>query len=185
MRVLKLTQFGNPILRQKAQPLTAKEIGSKKTQQLIADMRQTLKSMKIGVGLAAPQVGEGIALAIVQMRPTPHRPKVTPFDLILINPEITETFGRRSQLWEGCISSGLDKNGLFAKVPRYKKIRLRYYDEIGKQHHKNFEGLPAHVIQHEVDHLNGVLFVDRVTETKTYMTFAEYKKRIAKKRLAK
>jgi len=182
MKELKPTQFGNPILRKKARPVAPAQIGSKKIQQLVADMRYTLKNKKLGVGLAAPQVGEGIALAVVQISPMPHRPKVTRFDLVLINPEITDTFDKKSRLWEGCISSGVDKNGLFAKVPRYKKVKVKFYDEEGRLHHKTYEGLPAHVIQHEVDHLNGVLFVDLVTDPKTYMTFAEYKKRIGNKK---
>ncbi len=182
MKELRLTQFGNPILRQRSKLLTAQQMTSSKTEQLIADMGYTLKTKKLGVGLAAPQVGEGIALAVIRIRPTKHRPKVTNFDLVLINPEITETFGRKSQLWEGCISSGEGEAGLFAKVPRYKKVKLKFYDKDGKAHHKSFEGLPAHVIQHEVDHLNGILFVDRVKDTSTYMTFAEYKKRIGNKK---
>jgi len=64
---------------------------------------------------------------------------------------------------------------MFAKVPRYKKVELEYYDELGIKHTRLFKGLPAHVTQHEVDHLNGVLFVDRVKDTKTYMKFNEYK----------
>jgi peptide deformylase len=131
----------------------------------------------LGVGLAAPQVGQNIALAIIEIQPTEHRPDVDPFDLVIINPEITETYGYRQQLWEGCISAGSNgKADLFAKVPRYKKVKLRYLDEKGKQHEKIFEGLPAQVVQHEVDHLNGILFVDRVKDTSTYMTYSEYKK---------
>ncbi len=182
MKQLKLTQFGNPILRKKAKPLLATKVKSKEIQNLIADMRHTLVSKKLGVGLAAPQIGQSIALAVVQIRPTPHRPKVKNFDAILINPEITQTFGRRTQLWEGCISSGVGTSGLFARVPRYKKVKVRFMDEKGKLHHKIFEGLPAHVMQHEVDHLNGILFVDRVKDTGSYMTFQEYKKHIRSQR---
>ncbi len=178
MRVLSITQFGNPILRKTATKLAGKDIKSSKANRLISDIRHTLKNKKLGVGLAAPQIGQSIALAVVQIRPTPHRPKVKNFDAILINPEITQTFGRRTQLWEGCISSGVGTSGLFARVPRYKKVKVRFMDEKGKLHHKIFEGLPAHVMQHEVDHLNGILFVDRVKDTGTYMTFQEYKKHI-------
>lgn len=144
-------------------------------------MQVTLKTLRLGIGLAAPQVGEGIALAVIIIQPTKHRPKVEPFELVLINPLITETFGRKRQLWEGCISSGPNKSGLFAKVPRYHRLKLRFMDEQGVTHHRMFEGLPAHVIQHEVDHLSGVLFVDRVKDTTTYKTYTEYMKQIAKK----
>lgn len=176
MKVLELTQFGNPVLRQVAQRLSADEITSPLVQDLIANMPFTLTSKKLGIGLAAPQVGESLALAVVHIQPTKLRPDVKSFELTIINPEITRTFGRRKQLWEGCISSGQGKTGLFAKVPRYKKIELSYLDENGKAHTKQFTGLPAHVIQHEVDHLNGVLFVDKVINTTTYMTYAEYLK---------
>lgn len=173
-KVLKRTEFGNPVLRQQARVLSVAEITAEAVQDLIQNMRFTLTSLKLGVGLAAPQVGEGIALSVIAIRPTPHRPGVKEFDLVIINPEITETFGRKSQMWEACVSGGAGKAALFAKVPRYKKIKLTYVDEYGLSHHDVFEGLPAHVVQHEVDHLNGILFVDKVKDTKTYMTYGEY-----------
>jgi len=180
MKVLERTEFGNPVLRKKAAKVSAKDISSKRIQDLISDMHHTLVSKKLGIGLAAPQVGQSIALAVISIRPTSLRPKVTKFDLVIINPLIIKT-GDKKEMWEGCISSGSGKAGLFAKVPRYKKITVKYYDENGETQEKSFTGLKAQVIQHEVDHLNGVLFVDHVEDTKTYMTYAEYKKRIAKK----
>jgi len=180
MKVLTRTEFGNPVLREEARKLTGQQIMSSKTQALVKNMRYTLISQKLGVGLAAPQVGEGVALSVIAIRPTAHRKNVEPFDLVIINPEITQSFGRRTQMWEGCLSAG--KSGLFAKIPRYKKIELKYSDEQGKRHKKIFEGLRAHVIQHEVDHLYGVLFVDLVKDPKTYMTLKEYKKQIVTKR---
>jgi len=180
MKVLRRTQFGNPVLRGQARQLTKKEIASKEIQQLISDMHHTLGQMDMGVGLAAPQVGQSVALAVIRIRPRQYRKDVKNFDLVMVNPKITQSFGRKTQKWEGCISSGLGKAGLFAKVPRYKKIELSYMDEKGIAITKEFSGLIAHVIQHEVDHLNGILFVDRVKNTKTYMTFSEYKKRASK-----
>jgi len=180
MKVLETTEFGNPVLRKKAEKISVKDISSKHIQDLISDMRHTLVSKKLGIGLAAPQVGQNIALAVISIRPTSLRPKVAKFDLVIINPVITQTADKK-EMWEGCISSGSGKAGLFAKAPRYKKITVRYHDENGKLQQKSFTGLKAQVIQHEVDHLNGVLFVDHVEDTKTYMTYAEYKKRISKK----
>lgn len=176
MKILSTTEFGNPVLRHTSRKLNQKEIESSKIQTLIADMRHTLISKKLGIGLAATQVGESIALAVIAIRPTPLRPKVKPFDLIIINPEIIENSKRRVSLWEGCISSGNGKAGLFAKVPRHTQITATFLDETGKEQTKTFRGLQAHVIQHEVDHLNGVLFVDRVKDTKTFMTYSEYKR---------
>jgi peptide deformylase len=173
---LKRIEFGNPILRQKARRLTGAEIASKKTQRLIKDMQTTLTKFKLGVGLAAPQIGESIAVSVISFQPTKHRPDMTPFDLVVINPEVVQTYGRKKQLWEGCISGGAGKAGLFAKVPRYKKVRVKYFDEKAVQHVEEFEGLQAHVLQHEIDHLNGILFVDLVKDTTSYTTYSEYLK---------
>jgi peptide deformylase len=178
MKILARTQFGNLVLRKPARRLSVGEIKSQPIQNLIANMRHTLLEKKLGIGLAAPQVGKGLALTVITIRPTTVRPDTEPFDLVLINPEITECIGRKQAEWEGCISAGSHgKADLFAKVPRYKKVRVRYHDENGEQQEKVLEGLHAHVAQHEIDHLNGVLFVDRVKDTKTYMTYKEYKKR--------
>jgi peptide deformylase len=171
-------QFGDPVLRQKAKRLNQRAIASDKTQKLVADMRHTLSSLELGVGLAAPQVGESLAVVVVTIQPLPHRPIVTPFELVLINPKIVKTFAKPKLLWESCISSGEDRAGLFAKVPRYPKITVQYRDLQGRLHTDTLTGLPAHVVQHEVDHLNGTLFVDRVTDPKTYMTYNEYVKRV-------
>lgn len=180
-KVLRRTQFGNPVLRGKARPLAVDQIKSSEIQELIANMRHTLTSEKLGIGLAAPQVGQDLSLAVIAIQPTELRPKIKTFDLVLINPEITQYVGRKKAMWEGCISAGPGKAGLFAKVPRYAEVKVRYDDEAGKPRHRSFKGLRAHVVQHEVDHLNGVLFVDKVTDTKSYMTYAEYLKRVKKK----
>lgn len=178
--LLRRTQFGNPILRGKARQLAKAEILSPTIKKLIADMRYTLAYKKYGVGLAAPQVGQGVALCIIEIKPTKLRPKLPKSkraSLIIVNPKITKTYGNRKQLWEGCISFG----DVFAKVPRYKKIRVKYLNEKAVTREKDFEGLVAQVLQHEIDHLNGILFVDKVKDTSSYMTAAEYKKRILKK----
>jgi len=179
MKVLERREFGDPILRKVAKKLTKDEVISDEIQARIKDMRHTLLSKKLGVGLAAPQVGQGIALSVIAIRPTKHRPKVEPFDIVLINPKITKTFGYCKQMWEGCLSAG--SSGLFARVPRYKKIEASFTDEKGKKHKAMFEGLRAQVIQHEVDHLNGILFVDHVKDPATFMTMKEYKHRVAHK----
>lgn len=176
-KVLKRTQFGDPILRKKAEDIDCIDIPSPKVRALISDMRYTLISEKIGIGLAAPQVGHSLSLAVIVIASSETRPKASPFELVMINPRIMETHGNRHQLWEGCISAGsAGEADLFAKVPRYKKVTISYTDENAMDHQKTFTGLPAHVIQHEIDHLNGVLFVDRVKDTRTYMSYAEYLK---------
>lgn len=180
MSVLKRRQFGDPVLRQAARALTQTEITSEPIKRLIADMRQTLRSNELGVGLAAPQVGESIALAVIWVEPTALRPHADTFSATIINPKVTAHHGRRTQLWEGCISAGSHGTAdLFAKVPRYNSVEVEYIDEEGQVRTQTFTGLIAHIMQHEIDHLNGVLFVDRVKDPTTYMTNAEYKKMLA------
>ncbi|MDB5185757.1 MAG: Peptide deformylase [Candidatus Saccharibacteria bacterium] len=135
-------------------------------------MCHTLEQKSAGIGLAATQVGESVAVAVIGIKPTPSRPNLKRQELIMINPVVIKTYGHRTGMWEACIS-GTD---LYAMALRYKKVRLRYQDEDAKEHERDFEGLMAHVIQHEVDHLNGILFVDRVKDTSTYMTGHEYRK---------
>lgn len=180
MKSLRRTQFGNPVLRAQTRQLDEAEILSPDIQELIANMQYTLTHKKYGVGLAATQVGAGIALSIIGIKPTPTRPKNPTINMVVINPEIVKTSGVKKPLWEGCVSFGDTRNFPYAQVPRYKKIRLKWLDQHAKAHKQDFEGITAHVLQHEVDHLNGVLFVDRVVDTKSYITVAEYKKRYFK-----
>ncbi len=177
---LTFTRFGNPILRQVARRLSADEMVSARIQQLIADMRFTCEKEKAGVGLAAPQVGEGIALSVIAIKPTPNRPDRDRFDSVIINPTCVG-IGRRTGMWEGCISCGRRNDTLFGKAMRYRKIHATWYDEHGAFHDEVIAGFPAHVFQHETDHLNGILFVDKVNDSKTFMMADEYRKRIAKK----
>lgn len=177
MKILKLTRFGNPILVQKARQLSRDDIKSDKIQQLIANIRYTNEQKKYGVGLAAPQVGESVALSVIGIKPTPTRPNLEKFDQVIINPSY-EGIGKRAGMWEGCQSSGTGKNTLFAKALRYKKIKAMWIDEAGSKYNKELEGFVAHVFQHETDHLSGVLFVDKVRDTKSFMLADEYRKRI-------
>ena len=177
-KLLKSTQFGNPVLRLPARRLTKKDILSDEIQTLIADMRFTIEKRKMGVGLAAPQVGVSIALSVIAIKPTPNRPDIERFDQVIINPEVIETFGRKQKMWEGCISSGTANNTLFAQVPRYKKVKLKFYDEKGRLQEEVLKGIAAHVAQHETDHLNGILFVDRVKDPKTYIMAGELRKKL-------
>lgn len=180
-KVLRRTQFGNPILREKARRVSSDEITSARIQELIFNMRYTLKHKKLGIGLAAPQVGKSLAIAVIAIQPTELRPNIEPFDAVLINPEIVGTSGRRTAMWEGCISGGSGgKANLFGKALRYSEVTVKYHDETGKPHQQIFTGLQAQVAQHEIDHLNGILFVDRVRDTKTYMTYSEYLARVKK-----
>ncbi len=176
MNLLAQVQFGDPILRRVARELTKAEILSPKTIELIKNMRYTLVTKKMGVGLAAPQVGKSLALSVIRIRPTKHRPKAEPYEQVIVNPKVIKTYGKKTEMWEGCLSAG--ESGLFAKVPRYKRVTVQFLDQSGNPNEESFDGLQAQVMQHEIDHLNGVLFMDHVQNPKTYMTLKEYKKHI-------
>jgi peptide deformylase len=175
MKVLSLRQFGDPILRQKAKLLTHEDLQRSEIRQLITDMQHTSEVKKYGVGLAAPQVGVSVAVAVIMIKPTAVRPDAGYFRQVIINPSYLGV-GRRRAMWEGCLSTGFGRNTLFGKALRYARIQAAWLDENGNEHHEELTGLPAHVFQHETDHLNGVLFVDRVKDTTSYMMEGEYRK---------
>ena len=179
-KLLKLTRAGNPILGEIMPIVPKEEILSEKVQSLISDIRYTNQQKEYGVGLAAPQVGVRLALSVIGIKPTPARPDVEPFDQVIINPQY-EGIGRRTGLWEGCQSVSSGNDILWAKALRYKEIHAKWLDETGMYHEENLTGLVAHVFQHETDHLNGILFMDRVRDTKSYMMADEYKKRVTNK----
>lgn len=180
-KLLRRTKFGNPILREKARHLSTEEILSEEIQTLIANMRYTVEQKAYGVGLAAQQVGTSVALSIIAIKPTPTRPNRERFEQVIINPQIVETYGKPEPMWEGCISCGSGSDTLYALVPRYKKVKLRWIDESGEQQERVLDDLQAHVAQHETDHTNGILFVDRVVDAKSYMSGSEYRKRVVGK----
>ncbi|HPR09144.1 peptide deformylase [Candidatus Saccharibacteria bacterium] len=180
MNILRLRRFGDPILRLEACHLTLADIKSSKIQTLITDMHYTNEVKKYGVGLAAPQVGVSVSLAIIMIRPSKLRPKIQPYDQVIINPHYNG-IGRRRAVYEGCLSTGTGKDILFGKALRYKKIQATWLDEQGARHSEQLDGLVAHVFQHETDHLQGVLFVDIVRDSQTYMMADEYRKRLQTK----
>lgn len=176
-KILTLTRAGNPILREVMPEVPPENIASAEIQDLIADIRYTNQQKQYGVGLAAPQVGVRLALSVIGIKPTPSRPDVEPFDQVIINPKY-EGIGRRTGLWEGCQSVSSGGDILWAKALRYKEIHAKWLDETGKCHQKILTGLVAHVFQHETDHLNGILFMDLVRDTRSYMMADEYRNRI-------
>jgi len=187
MKPLKITRLGNPILRQTAKRLDKEEILSGEIQNFIKQLKFTLKhtyeTTGIGVGLSANQVGRERAIASIDIKPRLEQTDVEPFEQIMINPEIVETFGRRAGMWEGCLSCGATEGGIFGLVPRYKKIRVKWLDENANQHDEILEGFPAHVAQHEIDHLNGKVFLDTARRS-SLMIADEYRKRIVKPKTA-
>lgn len=173
--------FGNPLLRKKARRLNAVDIRSDTISKFSDTIVRIISTKDFGVGLAAPQIGESIALAVIDIKPTKNRPNAQPFHAIIINPSYSG-IGKREAMWEGCLSSGIDDNTLYGKALRYKAINATWTDIDGKLHNKVLHGLPSQVFQHEADHLDGILFVDKVRDTTSYMLANEYRKRIVSKK---
>ena len=167
--------MGHPVLRAKARALHPSEIRTPKIQQLIDDMFETMKEYQ-GVGLAAPQVHEGLRLFVAGFPPAP-RGEDDEFDaderddeqpdadddedvpvMALINPEIVPSGREMMEDWEGCLSIP----EIRGRVPRARRISVRAYDRLGKKLEFDASGFTARVIQHESDHLDGVLFLDRM-----------------------
>ena len=176
--LLELVPDGDAILRQKCRELSPEEIGSAEIQKLIDDMRYTIEQRKSGVGLSANQVGRSEAISVIAIKPTPARPQLEPFEKVCINTVIVEGFGEKEPMWEGCLSTARDENGeaSMAQVPRYRKVRVEYYDREGKKHNEVVEGFVAQVLQHETDHLYGRLFTDFI-EKDSLISYREYVKR--------
>lgn len=163
MSLRTILTFPNPTLRIKAKKITEFDDS---LQELISDMAETMYDAP-GIGLAAPQIGESIQLIVVDVSKEDEKQQFT----VIINPEITEKEGHQLDE-EGCLSV-LD---LTASVKRSKKITVRYQDASGKSHELTTEDRFAVVLQHEIDHLHGVLFIDHLSTLKR----ALYKKKIKK-----
>ncbi len=179
-RVLELTRAGDPILRKVMPRVAPEDILSAEIQDLINNIRYTCREKQYGVGLAAPQVGAMYALSVIGIKPTPNRPKLEHFDQVIINPSY-EGIGEPNGKWEGCMSIGSGDDLLYGQAERFDEIEAEWLDEFGEYHKRILGGFVAHVFQHEADHVNGVLFVDKVRDTTTFMMADEYRKRIVKR----
>jgi len=164
---LKIVQTGEPVLRQTARPLTAAEIAHPAIQELIGHMRDTMRDAP-GVGLAAPQVGLAIQLAVIEDREdylkgiapellAERERQPVPFR-VLINPVIVERSEESVEFFEGCLSVA----GFSALVKRSRRVAVQYLDERAQPQHLEASGWFARILQHEIDHLQGVLYIDRM-----------------------
>ncbi|GMU74245.1 MAG: peptide deformylase [Candidatus Campbellbacteria bacterium] len=179
--VLPRTEFGNPVLRKKAKRVSPGFLKTRKFKDLIQRMIYTMRRVG-GVGLAAPQIDVSLAIAVMEMHPTPTRPKLPhKGPIVIVNPKITRFSNKKVPDWEGCLSL----KGVRGSVPRSESITVSYTNEQGKRITEKASGLWARIFQHEIDHLNGVVYVDRMKDMKTLMTFSEFKKRILKKKKKK
>jgi len=168
MSILKVARMGHPVLRAKARPLEKSEIRSGALQKLIDDMLDTMSEYH-GVGLAAPQVHEGIRIFVAALDAGDDDQEDTE-PIVVINPEITVVGTDVVDDWEGCLSIP-DIRG---RVPRAREITVRALDRNGARIELGAHDFPARVIQHETDHLDGVLFFDRMTSLASMTFLDEY-----------
>lgn len=167
MSILKVARMGHPVLRAKARALEKGEIRSTMVQKLIDDMMDTMAEYH-GVGLAAPQIHEGVRIFVAALDAKDGDSDEEP--LAIINPEITIVGSEIVEDWEGCLSIP-DIRG---RVPRAREIKVRAIDRKGDRIELHAHDFPARVIQHETDHLNGVLFFDRMNSFETLTFLDEY-----------
>jgi peptide deformylase len=167
-----IAQLGNPILRQTASPIS--RVQAAWVQPLIDDLMKTLVSAE-GVGISAPQVGASHRILVVASHPNdryPDAPEMLP--TAMINPRIIDRSDAVVTDWEGCLSVP----GIRGRVPRYKTIEVEYTTPEGRLQRHVLEGFIARIFQHELDHLEGLVFLDRLQDIHDVMTEAEYRKRI-------
>lgn len=158
MSILKIARMGHPVLRRKAEAIDPQQIAGPEIQRLIRDMLETMLEYN-GVGLAAPQVHASVRLVLAgDERDEDGKMKIR----VLINPVVTPTSEKTSGMFEGCLSIP----GLRGYVERPDAVRIEAYDEKGRKVKYDLSGFPAIVAQHECDHLDGVLYVDRLKDTR-------------------
>lgn len=170
MSILKVPRLGHPVLRTPAQRIEPATINDPSLQRLIDDMIETMKEYQ-GVGIAAVQVHESKQVAVLEVAGNPRYPGKPAVPLsVLINPEMVPLTQETEEDWEGCLSIP----ELRGQVPRYKSVRVSAYDRDGNALNFVASGFHARVIQHEVDHLRGHVFLDRMRDLSTLTYLAEY-----------
>ena len=170
--ILEIIQLGNPLLRSKAQ--FVENVRDQRIQKLIDDLLATVGQAN-GVGIAAPQVAQSDRLFIVASRPNPrysNAPEMAP--TAMLNPKILAHSTETLKGWEGCLSIP----GIRGMVPRYQAIEVEYIDRDGKLQKQELTDFVARIFQHELDHLDGIVFLDRLESTYDIITEQEYQKHI-------
>lgn len=153
--------MGEPLLGQVAVPV---ERFDAELEALVGDMNDTMRFLN-GAGIAAPQIGVGLRVAIFEVADNPRYPHVSPVPYtVLVNPELTPLGAEQAEGWEGCLSVP----GLRGLVPRYTHLRYRGFDLHGAPIDRTVEGFHARVVQHEVDHLDGILYPQRIKDMRNF-----------------
>ena len=166
MSILKVARMGNPVLRERARPIGKADLRDPLMQKLIDDMIDTMHEYQ-GVGLAAPQIHEDLRIFVALLDEDPDSKTDA---TVVINPEIAPLDDSRKEGWEGCLSIP-DIRGM---VPRFTDISLKALNREGKPFELRLTGFAARVAQHETDHLDGVLFFDRMTSMESLTFLDEY-----------
>ncbi|HEU4346086.1 MAG TPA: peptide deformylase [Candidatus Binatia bacterium] len=173
MSILKVARLGHPVLRKVSAAVSERELQSDVTQKFIDDMIETMREYD-GVGLAADQVHDSRQIAVLEVADNPRYPHKPSVPLtVLVNPQIQAVTEETAEDWEGCLSIP----DLRGRVPRYKSVQVEAWDRNGKRINFVAHDFHARVIQHEWDHLNGKVYLDRMREftTLTFLNeFARY-----------
>jgi peptide deformylase len=169
MSILKVARIAHPVLRSPAKPVRKEAFKDRLFQKLVDDMRETMYEYE-GVGLAAPQVHEGLRLAVIEVPGSDERARAEVPFMVLVNPVLTPLEDERENGWEGCLSIP-DLRGV---VPRLKRLKLDALDRDGKPYTLEAQDFFARVIQHECDHLDGHVYVDRMTDMRSLTFIKEF-----------
>ncbi len=173
MKQFKLVQVGNPDFRKPCTAYTNKSIITPKTQTLIHRLIYTMRKVH-GVGLAGPQIGSQCQVFVMRLRPTTFRPDTAvALPYAVFNPQILSYSPKKETDWEGCFS--VAKAGLFAKVDRPTTVKVKYLNHKAEAIERTITGLEARVFQHEYDHLQGQVFLDKNPDPTSFMSAEEYK----------
>jgi len=171
--VLPIREMGDPVLREVAREVTPEELAGAEVQGLIDDMIETMRAAN-GAGLAAPQVGVPLRIAVIEVRESnPRYPYKPPIPLtVIVNPELTFLDDATFATNEGCLSMPNVRGDL----ERFENVGVRYLDRDGEVHEETRRGLTAGTFQLEVDHLDGILFVDRMADMRSLSTWEEFER---------
>ena len=172
MTVRDILHVGNPLLRERSREVTPEELASPEMQALIDDLIDTMHAAN-GAGIAAPQVGELVRIATIEVTKNPRYPYKPPIPLtVVVNPVVEFLDDEMVDVNEGCLSVP----NMRGNVLRHVNIRVRYLDRAGVPHDEVKRGLTAGTFQHELDHLDGLLFLDKVFDTTTLTTWEQFER---------
>jgi peptide deformylase len=175
MSILKVARIGHPVIRAAAKPVTKEAFRDPLFQKLIDDMRETMYEYE-GVGLAGPQVHESWRLAVIEVPGSDDRSRAEVPFMVLVNPVVTPLADEREAGWEGCLSVP-DLRGV---VPRLKRLKLDALDRHGKAYSLEASDFFARVIQHECDHLDGNVYLDRMSDMRSLTFIKEFEDHVHK-----